>query len=140
MRCEKDEVQKFRKNITDLSTVTFIPTLGTPEPCPPRCTLNLIPKPCIRNPLRAFVREGGLEEKHGKPRIPHSTLHTPHPAPYATHPTPHTPHPTPHTLSPQPKPKRNFVIDFLLVRIHLIIEMILLDWHCAMRVRISFSR
>ena len=36
--------------------------------------------------------------------------------------------------------EREFFIDNLLVRIHLIIEMILADRPCAMGVRIPFSR
>jgi len=36
--------------------------------------------------------------------------------------------------------EREFFIDNLLVRIHLIIEMILVDRPCAMGVRILFSR
>ena len=36
--------------------------------------------------------------------------------------------------------QREFFIDNLLVRIHFIIEMILVDWPCAMGVWIPFSR
>jgi len=42
--------------------------------------------------------------------------------------TPFTPHPSPHTLHPT---EREFIIDNLLVRIHLIIKMILEDRPCA---------
>ena len=41
-------------------------------------------------------------------------------------------------LSPSPQREEEFFIDNLLVRIHLIIEMILVDRPCAMVVRIPF--
>ena len=87
--------------------------------------------------------------------IPHPTPHTPHPTPHTLNPTPQTPHPKPRQVtSPDRqssllttywpkstlshaghKPRQTeFFVDNLLVRMHLIIEMILVDRPCAMGV------
>ena len=45
-----------------------------------------------------------------------------------------------HQVYKHTKIEREFVIDNLLVRIHLIIDLVLVDRPCAMKVQIPFSR
>ena len=97
------------------------------------------------------------ERVHPPPCTLHATPYTLHPTPYTLHPTPYTLHLTPYTLQgggevtptqregweeeeEEVRGEREFFIDNLLARIHLIIEKILVDRLCATGVEIPFSR